>query len=65
MICASQYSSFFLLFLQYGEGIGINFGCGLFGMFFPSTFLRLWCPQFSQSSVNDHPVPHMMTRMFS
>lgn len=65
MISSGQYSYFFLLFLQYVEGIALNLGSGLFGMFFPSTLARQLAPWFSDSNVIDHPVLHMMTRMFS
>jgi hypothetical protein len=64
MISSNRYSSFFLLFLKYGEAIGVNMGVGLFGMFFPGTFVRQLCPWFSESDVMEHPVLRMMTRMF-
>ena len=64
MISSARYSGLFLQFLQYGEGIVINIGFGLFGMFFPSILLKNLCPSFAESDVVDHPVLHLMTRMF-
>ncbi|CAF1450659.1 unnamed protein product [Adineta steineri] len=61
---SKRYSYFFLLFLQYGEAIGLSLGSGLFGMFFPTIFVKQLCPWFSQSDVLEHPVLLMMTRMF-
>ena len=63
-MASTRYSSYFLLFLQYGEAVGMNLGFGIFGMVFPGTFLTQLCPKFRHSDVNDHPVPHMITRMF-
>jgi hypothetical protein len=64
MISSAQYSSSFLFFLQYIDALGLGIGVGVFGMVFPSQFLRQLCPMFSESDVIDHPVTHMMTRMF-
>jgi hypothetical protein len=65
MISSARYSYFFLLFLQYGEGIVLSLGFGLFGMVFPSMLLKQLSPRFSESNVIDHPVLHMITRMFA